>query len=80
MNKVCIKEFVDKEFVNKEFIDKVFLDKEFFHKGFVGMECFDKGFVGSKFLDRKIKDDWMRVEQVLARRGQLRGLICCSVS
>ena len=80
MKKVCIKEFVDKECVNKVFIDKVFVDKEFFHKGFVGMECFDKGFVGSEFLDRKVKDDWMRVERVLARRGQLRGLICCLVS
>ena len=45
----------------------MFVDKEFFHKGFGG----------SEFLDRKIKDDWMRVERVLAGRGQLRGLICC---
>ena len=66
---------MDKEFVKKEFVDKVFVDKEFFDK-----EFFDKGFVGGEFLNRKIKDDWMRVEQVLARRGQLRGLICCSVS
>ena len=55
----------------------MFVDEEFFRKRFVGMECFDKGFVGSEFLDRKIKDDWMRVDRVLARRGQLRGLICC---
>ena len=68
---------VDKEVVNKEFVDEVFVDKEFFHKGFVAMDCFDKGFGGSEFLDRKIKDDWMRVERVLAGRGQLRGLICC---
>ena len=77
MKKVCIKEFEDKEFVNKEFIDKVSWTRSSFTRGFVGMECFDKGFVGSEFLDRKIKDDWMRVERVLARRGQLRGLICC---
>ena len=60
-----------------EVLDEVFVDKEFFHKGFVAMDYSDKEFGGSEFLDRKIKDDWMRVERVLAGRGQLRGLICC---
>ena len=71
------KELVDKEFVNKEFVDEVFVDKEFFHKGFVAMDYFNKEVGGTEFLDRRIKDDWRRVEQVLSGRGQLRGLICC---
>ena len=37
--------------------------KEFFHEGFVAMDYFNKEIGGTEFLDRRIKDDWMRVEQ-----------------
>ena len=65
------KELVDMEFVNNGFVGEmfgelfveVFMGKEFFHKGFVAMDYFNKEVGGTEFLDRRIKDDWMRVEQ-----------------
>ena len=69
------KELVDREFVNEGFVDEVFdevfdemfvevfIVKEFFYRGFVAMDYFNKEVGGTEFLDRRIKDDWMRVEQ-----------------
>ena len=65
------KELVDMEFVINGFVGEmfdelfveVFMGKEFFHKGFVAMDYFNKEVGGVEFLGRRIKDDWMRVEQ-----------------
>ena len=63
MKKVCIKEFIDKVFIDKEFVDKEFVGKEFVDKELVGKEFVDKEFVVKEFVDKAIKDDWMGVER-----------------
>jgi hypothetical protein len=70
-NMLSGKELADMEFVNEGFVGEmcdevfveVFMGKKFFHEGFVAMDYFNKEIGGDEFLDRRIKDDWMRVEQ-----------------
>ena len=56
-----IDRFVDGMFV--ELFVELFMGKEFFHKGFVVMDYFNREVGGEEFLGRRVKDDWMRVEQ-----------------